>query len=108
MLNPVVVFQQIVQAGQAGRVDFESGPTKHQFYLSEGQLIYASSSDPYYSLDAYLLRKQSLSKLDQKYIRSRAQEELKPIEAIVEAQGLMPRGELANVVATLIREIAYD
>jgi uncharacterized protein DUF4388 len=108
MLNPVVVFQQIAQAGRAGRVDFESGPTKHQFYLSEGQLIYATSSDPYYSLDAFLLRKQSLSKLDQKLIRSRAQEELRPVEAIVQAQGLIPREELAGVMASLVREIAYD
>jgi hypothetical protein len=108
MLNPVVVFQQIALAGQASRVDFESGPTKHQFYLSEGQLVYATSSDPYYSLDAFLLRKQSLTKLDQKLIRSRAQEEIKPVEAIIETQGLLPRDELASVMASLIREIAYD
>src|SRR5437870_10484328 len=108
MLNPVVVFQQVALAGRVGRVDFESGPTKHQFWVSKGQVVYASSTDPYFSLDAYLLRRQSLSKLDQKFIRTRSQEEGRPAESIIEAQSLLSHDELVNAVGSLVREIAYD
>ncbi len=108
MLNPVVVFQKVGTQTQTARIDFENGPTRHQLYLSKGHLVYAKSSDPYFSLVSYLVRKHRIDADAQRRILALALDESKSAEQVIEGQELLPRKEIASRVASLTREILYD
>lgn len=105
-MGDVLTFLNMGQ--KTGAIEVLSGSLANRIYLSDGEVVYATSKTSRLKLSTLLAARGLLTERESRQMEARAAGEGRPFREVVVESGLVPKEEIANYEKVLYCELVFE